>query len=84
MDFIKHNVASLRLAEKKAEQIVGNTTLNKLHEAICDKPSPLSKALASYDFKTLSEAKIDYKKLNETSVGVAALDYEFNKVILGL
>jgi xylose isomerase len=84
MDFIKHNVASLRLAEKKAEQIAGNATLNKLHEAICDKPSPLSKALASYDFKTLGEAKIDYKKLNETSVGVAALDYEFNKVILGL
>lgn len=84
MDFIKHNVASLRLAERKAEQLVGDPALNKLHAAICDKPSPLAQALTRYDFKALSAAKIDYKKLNETSVGVAALDFEFNKAIFGL
>lgn len=84
MEFIKHNVASLRLAEKKADQLLGNAALNKLHAAICDKPSPLSKALTTYDFKALSDAKIDYKKLNETSVHVAALDFEFNKALLGL
>lgn len=84
MEFIKHNVASLRLAEKKAEQLAGNTALNQLHAALCDKPSPLSKALDSYDLKTLSEAKIDYTKVNETPVRVAALDYEFNRAILGL
>jgi xylose isomerase len=84
MDFIKHNVTSLRLAEKKAEELAGNAKLNKLHDAICNKPSPLAKALTKYDFKTLNNTKIDYKKLNETSVGVAALDLEFNKAILGL
>jgi xylose isomerase len=84
MDFIKHNVASLRMAEQKAAQLAGNAALDKLHAAICDKPSPLAKALTNYDFKALSEAKIDYKKLNETPVGVAALDFEFNKAILGL
>ncbi len=84
MEFIKHNVDSLRLAEKKAEQLAGNAALNKLHAAICDKPSSLASALTNYDLKALSEAKIDYKKLNETPVRVAALDFEFNKAILGL
>jgi len=84
LDFIKHNVASLRLAEKKAAQLASNARLNQLHAAMCDKPSPLAKALANYDLKALSETTIDYKKLNETSIGVAALDFEVNKVILGL
>jgi xylose isomerase len=84
LDFIKHNVASLRLAEKKAAQLASNARLNQLYAAMCDKPSPLAKALANYDLKALSEATIDYKKLNETSIGVAALDFEVNKVILGL
>jgi xylose isomerase len=83
-EFIKHNVASLRLAEKKAEQLAGNPALNRLHAALCDKPSPLGKALTSYDFKTLNEAKIDYRKLDETPVRIAALDLEFNKAILGV
>jgi len=83
-EFIKHNVTSLRLAETKAEQLLKNPTLNKLHAAICDKPSPLTSALANYDFKALSEAKIDYKKVNETPVRIAALDLEFNKALLGL
>ena len=84
MEFIEHNAASLRLAEKKAEQLANNKVLNQLHAALCDKPSPLAKALATYDFKSLSEAKIDYKKLNQTSAAVAGLDLEFNKAILGL
>jgi xylose isomerase len=84
MEYIQHNVESYRLAEKKANQIAGNAALNKLHAAICDKSSKLTKALESYDFKTLSEAKINYKKLNETSVHIAALDLEFNKAILGV
>jgi xylose isomerase len=84
MAYIKQNVDSLRLAEKKAEQLAGNPALNNLVAAICDKASPLAKALANYDTKALNEAKIDYKKLNETPVRVAALDYEFNKAILGV
>jgi xylose isomerase len=84
MEFIEHNVASLRLAETKAAQLAANPALNQLHAAICDKPSPLSMALAKYDFESLAAAKIDYKKLNETSARVAALDFEFNKAILGV
>jgi xylose isomerase len=83
-DYIKHNVDSYRLAEAKAEQLANNAALNKLHAAICDKPSPLTKALESYDIKTLLAAKIDYKKVNETPVNVGALDYEFNKALLGM
>lgn len=84
MEFIKHNVDCTRLAEKKAEQLCANAELNKLHAAICDKSSPLTAALANYDIKALSEAKIDYKKLNETPVRVGALDFAFNKAIMGL
>ncbi len=84
MEFIKHNVASVRLAEQKAEQLASNATLNQLHAAICDKASPLTEALAKYDFKALNEARIDYNKVNQTPVRVAALDFEFNKAILGL
>jgi xylose isomerase len=84
MDFVRHNVAALRLAEAKAEQLAANGALNQLHATICDKPSPLANALATYDFKTLGSAKIDYQRLNETSARVAALDFEFNKAILGL
>jgi xylose isomerase len=83
-EYIKLNVDSYRVAEKKAEQLAGNAALNKLHAAICDKPSPLIKALETYDTKTLLAAKIDYKKLNETPVNVAALDFEFNKALLGM
>ncbi len=83
-EYIKHNVESYRLAEKKATELAGNAALNKLHAAICDKPSPLSKALDSYDIKKLLSAKIDYKKLNETPVNIAALDFEFNKALLGM
>jgi xylose isomerase len=84
MDYIKQNVDSYRVAEKKATQLAANAALNKLHAAICDKPSKLSKALENYDIETLSAAKINYKKLNETPVQIAALDFEFNKAILGV
>jgi len=83
-EFIKHNVDSYRLAEAKAEQLAKNAELNKLHAAICDKQSPLTKALESYDTKALLAAKIDYKKVNETPVKVAALDHAFNKALLGM
>ena len=83
-EFIKHNVESYRLAEAKAEQLAKNGALNKLHAAICDKQSPLTKALESYDTKALLAAKIDYNKLNETPVQVGALDFEFNKALLGM
>jgi xylose isomerase len=83
-EYIKLNVDSYRLAEAKAEQLAKNAALNKLHAAICDKPSPLTKALESYDIKALLSAKIDYKTLNETSVNVGALDFEFNKALLGM
>jgi xylose isomerase len=82
--FIKHNVESYRLAEKKASQLAGNAALNALHAAICDKPSPNLKALESYDLKALQAAKIDYKKLNETPVNIGALDFEVNKALLGM
>jgi xylose isomerase len=84
MEFIRHNVDSVRLAEKKAEQLASNAELNRLHAEICDKPSPLAAALTGYDFKALGEAKIDYTKLNQTPVHVGALDLAFNKAILGL
>ncbi len=83
-DYIKHNVDSYRLAEAKAEQLAKNATLNKLHAELCDKPSPLTKALETYDIKALLAAKIDYKKLNETPVAVGALDFEVNKALLGM
>jgi xylose isomerase len=84
MEYIKQNVDSLRVVEKKAEQLLANAALNKLHAAVCDKPSPLAKALTGYDFKALTDAKIDYTKLNETPLRIAALDFEFNKALLGL
>ena len=83
-EFIRHNVESYRLAEKKAEQLAANTNLDKLRAAICDKASPLTKALETYDLKTLQDAKIDYKKVNETPVNVAGVDYAYNKALLGL
>jgi xylose isomerase len=83
-EYIKHNVDSYRLAEKKAEQLSSNAALNKLYSAMCDKKSAYDKALTSFDFKALREAKIDFKKVNEAPIGVAALDFEFNKAILGM
>jgi xylose isomerase len=83
-EYIKHNVDCYRLAETKATQMAGNATLNKLHAAICDKPSPLAKALESYDFNALNAAKIDYKKVNEAPIHIGALDLEFNKALLGM
>ncbi len=84
MEFIRHNVASLRMAQTKATQLATSDTLNRLHAEICDNPSPLAIALAGYDFEALSCAMIDYGKLNETAARVAALDFEFNRALLGL
>ncbi len=83
-EFIRHNVESYRLAEKKADQLAENSVLNKLVSEICDKQSPLARALESYDFDTRKKTKIDYNKLNTTPLKIAQLDYEINKALLGL
>jgi xylose isomerase len=83
-DFIKHNVESYRMAEKKAEELAANKELNALRAAILDKSSPILKALESYDLKAIQAAKIDYAKLNETRVSNSELDYAFNKALLGM
>jgi len=83
-DFIKFNVESYRMAEKKAEDLAANKDLNTLRAAMLDKSSPMLKALESYDLKALQEAKIDYKKVNEAPVSNANIDYAFNKALLGM
>jgi len=83
-DFIKHNVDSYRMAEKKAEELAKDKSLNKLRAELLDKKSPNLKALESYDLKALQAAKIDYKKVNETPVTNAAIDFAFNKALLGM
>jgi xylose isomerase len=82
--FIQHNVDSYRIAEKKADQLAENSKLNKMYSEIVDKKSELITALDNYDFNAIKNAKIDYKKLNETSANIAMLDYEVNKAILGM
>ncbi|OGG11630.1 hypothetical protein A2Z00_01045 [Candidatus Gottesmanbacteria bacterium RBG_13_45_10] len=81
--FIKHNVESYRLAERKADELAGNATLNRLYAAICGKRSALATALDQYDFKAINKAKIPYEKLNMTPVNIAELDLAVNKVLLG-
>lgn len=83
-DFIKFNVESYRLAEKKAEQLAANGDLNKLRAALLDKKSDVTKALEAYDLKALQNAKIDYKKVNETPISNASIDFAFNKALLGM
>jgi xylose isomerase len=83
-DFVKFNVESYRMAEKKAEQLAANKDLDKIRATVLGKASPLAKSLESYDLKGLQAAKIDYKKLNETAVSNAAIDFAFNKAIMGM
>jgi len=83
-DFIKFNVESYRLAEKKAEQLAANGDLNKIRAALLDKKSDVTKALEAYDLKALQNAKIDYKKVNETPISNASIDFAFNKALLGM
>jgi len=83
-DFIKHNVDSWRLAEGKAEQLAGNKDLDAIRAKYIGKTADIGKALESYDLKAIQAAKIDYKKLNETPVANAAIDYAFNRAILGM
>jgi len=82
-DFIKFNVESYRMAEKKAEELAKNKELNKIRAELNDKKSANLKALESYDLKALQAAKIDYKKVNETPTSNANLDFAFNKALLG-
>ena len=81
--FIKLNVEEYRLAERKAEELVSNGTLNRLYLAICGKKSTLAAALDRYDFNAINKAKISYEKLNSTPVNIAELDYVVNKALLG-
>jgi xylose isomerase len=81
--FIKHNVENYRLAEKKADELANNATLNAMYRAICDKKSALTDALNRYDIKAINGAKVNYEKVNTTPVNIAALDYAVNKALLG-
>lgn len=83
-DFIKFNVESYRMAEKKAEELAKDKNLNKIRSEVLDKKSAVSAALAAYDLKALQAAKIDYKKVNETPVSNANIDFAFNKALLGM
>jgi xylose isomerase len=83
-DFVKFNVESYRMAEKKAAELAANKDLDKIRDAVLGKSSPNAKALESYDFKAIQAAKIDYKKLNETPVSNSNIDFAFNKAILGM
>jgi len=83
-DFVKFNVESYRMAEKKAEALAANKDLDKIRASVLGKSSPLAKSLESYDLKALQAAKIDYKKLNETATSNANIDFAFNKAILGM
>jgi hypothetical protein len=83
-DFIKHNVASWRLAESKAEQLAANKDLDAIRAKALGKVAPIAKALETFDLKAIQEAKIDYTKLNETPVTNAAIDFAFNKALLGM
>ena len=82
-DFVKFNVESWRMAEKKAEQLAGNKDLDKIRATVLGKTSAISKALDAYDLKAIQAAKIDYKKVNETVTSNANIDMAFNKAILG-
>jgi len=82
-EFIKHNVESYRLAEKKADELLKNAKLNTLNRAICEKKSALTAALNKADTKAIRKAKINYQKVNETPVHIAELDFAVNKVLLG-
>jgi xylose isomerase len=83
-EYIKHNVESYRLAEKKADELVQNATLNKLYRGICEKKSTLTEALARCDTKAIGKANINYDKLNESPVRIAELDLIVNKALLGV
>jgi len=83
-DFIKFNVDSWRMAEKKGEQLAANAGLDKIRETVLGKASPVAKALDAYDLKALQAAKIDYKKAAETVTSNANIDFAFNKAILGM
>lgn len=83
-DFVKFNVESWRMVEKKAEQLAGNKDLDKIRETVLGKDSPVAKMLDSFDLNAIQNAKLDYKKLVETPTSNANIDMAFNKAILGL
>ena len=83
-DFVKFNVESWRMIEKKAEQLAANKDLDKIRATVLGKTSPVQKALDSCDLKAIQAAKIDYKKVNETVTSNATIDFAFNKAILGM
>ncbi len=82
-NFIKFNVESWRMVEKKAEELAGNKNLDKARAVVLGKTSEIEKALNSYDLKAIQAAKIDYKKVNEVVTSNADIDMAFNKAILG-
>lgn len=83
-DFIKFNVEAWRLVEKKAEQLAGDKSLDKVRATVLGKEASVSKALDSYDLKAIQAAKIDYKKLVEAPVSNMNIDMAFNKAIMGM
>jgi xylose isomerase len=83
-DFVKFNVESWRLAEKKAEQLAANKDLDKARATVLGKTAAISKALDSYDLQAIQAAKFDYQKLVETPTSNANIDHAFNKALLGM
>jgi len=83
-DFVKFDVESYRMAEKKASQLAADKDLDAIRATVLGKSSPLAASLAKGDIAALQSAKIDYKKLNETVISNANIDFAYNKAIMGM
>ncbi len=84
MDFIRQNVESFRMAEKKAHELAADQDLNKLMSALWDKEPALAKMLTQADFAAILKASVDYGKVNAAALQIGRLDAMVNKKLLGI
>jgi xylose isomerase len=82
--FIKLNVDSFRLAEKKARQLGENADIAALQKTLWNGHQHVARALDSGSIDSLSSLKIDYDGVNGEPVEIGQLDMMVNRALLGM
>jgi xylose isomerase len=81
--YIEMTVDAYRTVEKKANQLLGENTIDTMQQSVWKDDSALETLLSEGNIERIAEKKIDYAQVVSESIEIGALDLTVNKKILG-
>jgi xylose isomerase len=82
--YIELIVDGYRAAEKKANELIGDSAIRKLQSDLWDKHLDIAVSLKEREYESISDTKIDYMSLTSEPTAIGELDMAANKRLLGL